>query len=1792
MAQPPQIVAAPINNNIVNVATLRANQHIQNNIRYIGSETLRHNYLTVTNLQRVVDANIYYLNHQNVINTSINFVSTDTFYTGATRVATHFIDRNGENASASFSNLVRNSMQVNRYTAGATEFIQFFEVIIQRFIQQSSQSLYGTNEIDTESYLYCQNLLCRPKNFVNATLRQLFYKFNSGANLRDIRSVGRDENGIESINLRWDGAMKRIINDVIELIKKSFENINGVESNFLSIMPGLADIIQTDSARWTWRLRENNSLLTLLFAIFMIRLPTRNIQQEGSFRAVRKNFYFKYPAGFQLRQIDISILNANLKNIFYFIPEFKRVIGIWPKTISVKYSNDDIARFDFNVNYKMNLIRNMVVKISVPNYVTNAGAKLAFERLFLDANNNIYRDIRRSNPFQLDSPSDRRTRLFVSMTVYVNKDSSVLHIPYILEGPLRSNEAFDISNFLAEYNNLIANRYQDYEQRIDDLTDFYFYFSLILNPTIQRNEPILNEAEAQVVQELDNQPIRRRRVNPPPVANRPQTRSQTRAQNVAVQPQNQLRRSTRNRRPPTNLLVGAPYVGTNREKHFLEASLVNRFTNSAALFKTPETRMNLCLAMSLMRAQLYYYKFEDNKCVDIRVTGTKAANLKCDNMYIECINNYDNMPSRYTFLTRNNGKWFVRLFEPGKLCFDNKFIAGCIDENEEAFWEMAAEEVWFTMQAYFRRDIDYNSLSDFGQAFSDFFNVCIEVYDVEVRSSRIEVITPYNKNPREIVRDSNELLIVRIVYDQGHVHSVSCFTSFAKCQTRKTELRLYNYCPVCEKRQSTDLTKTREDTMNHITKCVEKQDFLIGKNNDLEEKLILNTQRVKKQYRKNYKTKKLEASFNCTQCYQPVQQMDWFDHHCYLQKKKPNCVDESKIYVYDLEASQTIDNLGLFKHECNCLYIRKVYPKENEVDGEYFPTEYEFVMNILENKEKFQGATFIAHNGGAYDAQFLIKILERHEIDHEYVPSPTSKHKFIQVMITYDDLNVRFIDFMRFIPGSLKNIASAFEIPVSKGDFPHKFNNGKHDNYIGRIPPIDSVEDYWSIHSAKNEKDLSSFKKWYNDQCLIYCCCEESSESCCTKQKWSFQSEIKKYCLLDVVVLAEIVKNYRSACMNFDVISEQNVLQWNIPKLDPLQFMTLPQITINTLISGFETLTNSQEFDFKGIFTLSKMQRGGQCKEAVLWLYKISQTTLEPIYYLGNSLKEWFDFDLQMNFDGYCPVTDTVYVFLKCDYWGCEMCMQEHHEFNWIIPSRNKYASDLRVEFEHMMDSLHYNYTRVVYIWEHNFIANTDEYTTECCNLLQPEQCFYGGRCEVFKPFVRATDRPINYLDVTSLYPFVYTQPLPIGIPIHLIGTNIDKNRLHPTASNRYWGFVKCSVIPLKSDMIGLLPKRDPDTGRLFFPVEPMTGCWCTNELYLAMQNGYQVTEVYEIYHWLPRHISDKHLKPYVSYFFKLKQEAEGWKKLGASSEEPSEEEKDEIVERLYIQNGNLGRIDKTKVKKNAVKRALAKLYLNSLWGKFAQKSSKSNHTTIYGSQQLIELISNPYVEFDSCMFREVSPGVYKANYKIKEEFTASVKHGNLFIGAAVTSTARCILHSKMLQVGPENMIYCDTDSIIFLKNLVLGVLTDVGLGKWTDEYPKHFIMQFYGLAPKLYSLMLQEKNSENEPYETFRAKGVQLTLENQKQMVFNNVKPLIENLMTGKNLDQCVEVSNMNIFTNSTNNFLPFGQVYTRYNKKKVRGIITKRFFELMEEVDWDKIDEIQTYPFGYVCENGESKD
>jgi hypothetical protein len=183
-----------------------------------------------------------------------------------------------------------------------------------------------------------------------------------------------------------------------------------------------------------------------------------------------------------------------------------------------------------------------------------------------------------------------------------------------------------------------------------------------------------------------------------------------------------------------------------------------------------------------------------------------------------------------------------------------------------------------------------------------------------------------------------------------------------------------------------------------------------------------------------------------------------------------------------------------------------------------------------------------------------------------------------------------------------------------------------------------------------------------------------------------------------------------------------------------------------------------------------------------------------------------------------------------------------------------------------------------------------------------------------------------------------------------------------------------------------------------------------------------------------------------------MKQEAEGWVKMGASSETPSEEEQLEIQVRVFEQSGYIGKIRPECVQKNPVKRQMAKLFLNSLWGKFCQKPNKDHFVVIHGYQQFASLWYDPSVDKSKFSFRHISNQTWKVKFSSHDSYAKTNPKYNIFLASKVTEEARCILHRQMLKIGPERILYCDTDSIMFLWPKTAPRLEGVGLGNWVNE--------------------------------------------------------------------------------------------------------------------------------------------
>jgi hypothetical protein len=597
----------------------------------------------------------------------------------------------------------------------------------------------------------------------------------------------------------------------------------------------------------------------------------------------------------------------------------------------------------------------------------------------------------------------------------------------------------------------------------------------------------------------------------------------------------------------------------------------------------------------------------------------------------------------------------------------------------------------------------------------------------------------------------------------------------------------------------------------------------------------------------------------------------------------------------------------------------------------------------------------------------------------------------------------------------------------------------------------------------------------------------------------------------------------------------------------------------------------------------------------------MSRTLNIYIRHIGNSEKEYYCHKTHRFLDGYSTNGNKVFQFHGCFWHGCPKCTNP----NAIHPQRNLpfgviYQKTLEGATEIKQLYKEQNYYE---IWECDWKQQYQptQYDDDLSNIiLDRNELFYGGRTEVFSPYANDNDEnSIQYHDVCSLYPTVCTHDLlPTGFPIRYFGSHAQAqmHRLHPAHPDFIFGYVRCHVRPNIHDRIGLLPEHKDN--KLIFDLTEKKGTWFTEELYLAMSQGYQVLDVYEILHFDQNNRSSNYMKGYMSFFLRMKQESEGWKKANASCENPSDEEKEKCINELFELNGNVARMRKDNVQKNDVQRQIAKIYLNCLWGKFAQSSTDSVNENIFGYSQFLKINFDTTIDHKTLRFRHIKGEAYQVVYDKTKAHYKFNRNYNIWIASAVTAHARSRLHRQMIIIGPERILYCDTDSIIFSYSRLASTLASRGLGNWVDETIDFgsAIKKIYAFAPKTYCLLL-----ENGQYR-IKAKGCRMTIPNKEKANPEVLETILQlkciETAQGFIPQQPLLLDHFTIFSNCLDLSFPYGTLFSRYSVKKLQPVISKRLLiplltsedilndqnQFLNDHPLSSIGRIDTAPFGFL--------
>ena len=269
-------------------------------------------------------------------------------------------------------------------------------------------------------------------------------------------------------------------------------------------------------------------------------------------------------------------------------------------------------------------------------------------------------------------------------------------------------------------------------------------------------------------------------------------------------------------------------------------------------------------------------------------------------------------------------------------------------------------------------------------------------------------------------------------------------------------------------------------------------------------------------------------------------------------------------------------------------------------------------------------------------------------------------------------------------------------------------------------------------------------------------------------------------------------------------------------------------------------------------------------------------------------------------------------------------------------------------------------------------------------------------------------------------------------------------------------------------------------------------GTWCTNEMEVALEKGYIIQKIFEV--WNFENTSEDLFKGYVRKFMKIKMES-SLLITGQDCKYKSEDHFRQVVkERLDIDLGE--------IKLNPVMRAIAKLCLNSLYGKFGQRNNMKQTKYVTEPCDFYKILLDDSIDDLNIQF--INDNMVQMTYNLKDQFVDNSNSTNIYIASFTTSHARMMLYDVIDKLG-DQVLGFDTDSAWYIQRPG-GATIKTGdmLGDMTDELDGDWIVDWVGTGPKSYSYLT------NKGEMVCKVKGFSLNHENSQYINMQSMRDII----------------------------------------------------------------------------------
>ena len=810
----------------------------------------------------------------------------------------------------------------------------------------------------------------------------------------------------------------------------------------------------------------------------------------------------------------------------------------------------------------------------------------------------------------------------------------------------------------------------------------------------------------------------------------------------------------------------------------------------------------------------------------------------------------------------------------------------------------------------------------------------------------------------------------------------------------------------------------------------------------------------------------------------------------------------------------------------------------------------DFCSWLFVHQESFTSELLtLSHNLGGYDILPVLKYLYQVHI----IPDCIFRgNKLLNLIIK--DLNIRFIDSLNYLQMSLKKMPETLGIQsqnLLKGYFPYIFNTQAASGKIyDSLPP----REMFGVDKM-NKTELNNFDVWYNDN---------------VNKRFDIDNVCKLYCEQDVNILTQCILHF------YKMFRSITIDPVHAPAgIDPFDRCFTIASAANKCYRQIHMQAHSIALYPQNSIQSSRKQSAA----AKRWLSYLNNVHgfVPEIEREKRILNKYY-------VDGYRKTSEGaehVYEYLGCFFHGH---INNHLKSDTLHPFKHVTMGHLYDQTMARLKEIEQGGFIVHFIWECVFERQikTDPQTIEIMkkiNIHEPIElhaALKGGRTNALKLYweVENNDKMLFY-DVKSLYPFVMKcREYPLHHP-EIITDNIG---LLETVHLRYKGLFACTVLAPQKLYLPLL--HYTARGKLLFPLcktcadignnapcihrdskeREFYGIYTHNELKKAVDLGYKITAVFEIYAW--KDWSTTMFSSYIKTFFTIKEQASGY-----PEDVKTEEQKRTYIKNKFDEENIL--LDDSKMIRNNGLRSLSKLILNSLWGKFCQRNNLEKHEYFTDPSTFFKLIDNDIVQIKDLHW--ISEDMVFTRYMYNDMYAGSAQSSNASIGVFTTAYARLLLYEYMEKIGPKNVCYFDTDSILFTsspeseKNHTK--LLGTAIGCLTSELQKDdHITHFVSGGPKHY--IFKTKNNKSKVV----IKGIKVCNSNNGTINFETLKNIVMNDITKTHTVIEPDFFARNVKTGEVKSFdreKLYRVVYTK------RRLVTSKYGVMTDTVPFGWLDE-----------------